>query len=208
MRFETVFFLMVLAGAFLVAGCTAEQAPEVPSGTEEDPGGVFTVKFETSKGDVLVEVHPEWAPIGAAHFRKLVETGYFDGNRFFRIVPDFVVQFGLNGDPTITRNYNLRSLQDEAVLTTNARGTLTYAKLPRPNSRTTQLFINLKANANLDADGFSPFAVVTQGMNVVDSFNAEYGQRPNQTRLTDEGNSYLESDFPRLDYIKKATIVN
>ena len=105
---RTTLFLLLVAGALLVAGCTAAPAPD---GQGDGNGGaakpaIFTVKFETSKGDILVEVHPDWAPIGAAHFRKLVETKYFDGCRFFRVVPDFVVQFGLNGDPTITRNYS------------------------------------------------------------------------------------------------------
>ncbi len=205
---RTTIFLLFIAGALLVAGCTADPAPESQSDGNEEAAkpAVFTVKFETSKGDILVEVHPDWAPIGAAHFRKLVETGYFDGCRFFRVVPNFVVQFGLNGDPTITRNYTLRSLQDDPVLTTNARGTLVYATAGA-NTRTTQLFINLKDNSRLDADGFSPFGVVTKGMDLVDQINAEYGGSPDQGRIKDEGNAYLESYFPRLDYIKMATVV-
>jgi peptidyl-prolyl cis-trans isomerase A (cyclophilin A) len=212
MRAETPLILPLLAAALLFAGCTGEQASEDrkgDNGTEASPpqaDAEFTVKFETSKGDVLIKVHPGWSPIGAAHFKELVQNGYFDGNRFFRVVPNFVVQFGLNGDPTVTRQHTLRRLKDDPVMTTNARGTVVYATAG-PNTRTTQLFINLVNNARLDGDGFSPFGEVIQGMEVVDAINAEYGQSPDQGRITDEGNAYLESYFPRLDYIRQATIV-
>lgn len=214
MRKNTVIALFLMTLILAGAGCKAKQDQEATTGgdqaaskaAEAAPLEDFTVKFETSKGDVLIRVHPRWAPIGAAHFKMLVKNGYFDGNRFFRVVPNFVVQFGLNGDPTITRNFKLRTLRDDPVMTTNARGTVVYATAG-PNTRTTQLFINLKNNSRLDADGFSPFGEVTQGMEIVDAINAEYGQKPDQGRITDEGDAYLESYFPRLDYIQKATIL-
>ena len=205
MRVTTGLFLLFFAGVFMVAGCTAEPAPEGQA--EAAPLTDFKVKLETSKGDILIQVHPKWAPIGAARFKLLVEEGYYDGNRFYRVMPNFIIQWGLNGDPAITRNFSLRRLQDEPVLTTNAKGTITYAKTKRPNTRATDLFINLKDNAFLDRDGFSPFAEVIQGMDIVESMNAEYGESPDQGRIRGDGDSYLESSFPRLDYIKKATIV-
>jgi peptidyl-prolyl cis-trans isomerase A (cyclophilin A) len=213
-RFTFMLLLMSLF-AVLLSGCPASEPPADNEIAGEEEGVVavgkdatapFKVKFEMSNGDILIEIHPEWAPIGATRFKELVTAGYFDGCRFFRVVPGFVVQFGLNGDPDITRNWTLRSLKDDAVMTTNARGTLTFATAG-PNTRTTQLFINLADNGRLDGDGFSPFGVVVEGMEIVDKINAEYGQAPDQTRITDEGNHYLKEYFPRLDYIKTATIV-
>ncbi len=210
MRVTTALPLLLitgLIGLLVLPGCTGQDSPGKQPGTNETAGQEdFKVKFETSKGDILVLVHPRWAPLGAARFRELVESGYYDGNRFFRVVPNFVVQFGLNGNPAITLKHTLRRFKDDPVVTTNARGTITFATAG-PNTRTTQLFINLKDNPQLDSRGFSPFAEVVQGMEVVDSINDEYGQRPDQGRITDEGNTYLEAEFPRLDYIRKATIV-
>ncbi len=207
-----VLTLLTFALYLAVAGCNSEVSPE--SGAEEassettEPatGPDFTVKFETSKGDILIRVHPRWAPIGAAHFKMLVENGYYDGNRFYRVMPNFIIQWGINGDPAITRNFALRRLKDDPVATTNARGTITYATAG-PNTRATDLFINLKTNAFLDSQGFSPFGEVIEGMSVIEAINAEYGEKPDQGRIKGDGDSYLESYFPRLDYIRKATIV-
>jgi cyclophilin family peptidyl-prolyl cis-trans isomerase len=208
MRVLTVLLMLVL-----LAGCTSEPAPgnQGDGKKKGEPAKAetmadFKVKFETSVGDFIVLVHPDWAPIGAAHFKMLVMNGYFDGCRFFRVAKGFVVQFGLNQDPTITRNYTLRRLQDDPVRTTNARGTIVYATAG-PNTRTTQLFINLKDNGGLDGQGFAPFGEVIQGMDVVENINDEYGESPDQGRIQDEGGSYLEARYPRLDYIKKASII-
>lgn len=167
---------------------------------------VFKVKFETTAGDFVVEVNRDWAPLGAARFEELIKAGYYDGNRFFRVVPGFVVQFGLNGDPKVAAEWERKRLKDDPVTQTNAPGTITFATAG-PNTRTTQLFINLGNNRRLDTMGFSPFGKVVEGFDVVKKINAEYGESPNQGRITAEGNAYLEKAFPRLDYIKTARIV-
>jgi peptidyl-prolyl cis-trans isomerase A (cyclophilin A) len=150
-------------------------------------------------------VHRDWAPIGADHFYELVKSGYFDGCRFFRVVPGFVVQFGLAADPAVTRKWKAPSLRDDPVKQHNVRGTLVYATAG-PNTRTTQLFINLGDNSRLDADGFAPFGVVTKGMGAVDAIFPGYGEAPQQPLIESQGNAYLEPKFPKLDYIRKATI--
>jgi peptidyl-prolyl cis-trans isomerase A (cyclophilin A) len=183
-----------------------EKAPakaEKPKSTEA-PGN-FRVKFTTSKGPFIVEVHKEWAPKGVQRFYELVNAGYFDGNRFFRIVPNFIVQFGMSGDPAMTRKWD-KNIPDDPVSQTNRTGSLTFATAG-PNTRTTQLFINLRSNQMLDSQGFAPFGMVVEGMSVVESFNKEYGERPDQGEIRNRGNAYLTAEFPRLDYIKKAEVV-
>jgi peptidyl-prolyl cis-trans isomerase A (cyclophilin A) len=165
----------------------------------------FKVKFTTSKGPVVVEVHKAWAPKGAQRFYELVRAGYFDGNRFFRIVPKFIVQFGMSGDPAMTRKWD-KNITDDPVTQTNRVGSITFATAG-PNTRTTQLFINLNSNQMLDGQGFAPFGMVVEGMPVVESFNKEYGERPDQDSIRQRGNAYLNEQFPRLDYIKKAEIL-
>lgn len=181
--------------------------PYEPPEFEGDPGETFQVAFQTSAGNFVVEVNPSWAPLGARRFRELVEAGYFDDNRFFRVVPNFMVQWGLNGDPDVTALWRNRNIPDEPVKQSNARGTITFAKTDSPNSRTTQLFINFANNSRLDEMGFSPFGRVVQGMDVVDSINAKYGERPDQGQIQSGGNAYLNEIFPDLDYIKSARIV-
>ncbi|MBL4885700.1 MAG: peptidylprolyl isomerase [Planctomycetaceae bacterium] len=166
----------------------------------------FQVKFETTKGDIVIECIREWSPIGVDHFHKAVTEGFFNDCRFFRVVPGFIVQFGINGDPKVQRKWKKNVIKDDPVTQTNAKGTLTYAT-SGPNTRTTQLFINFGDNAFLDRQGFSPFAKITQGMDVVAALNAEYGESPNQTYIQDLGNRYLKDSFPNLDYIKKATVL-
>ena len=171
-----------------------EQAPEK-----------YKARFDTSKGAFVVEVHRDWAPKGADRFYNLVKNGFFDDARFFRVVPDFMVQFGLNGDPNIQKNWANANIQDDPVKQSNKRGYITFATRGA-NTRTTQLFINFKDNASLDRQGFAPFGEVTSGMDVVDKINSQYGERPNQGSIQAEGNGYLNKEFPKLDYIKKATI--
>ncbi|MFK7821761.1 MAG: peptidylprolyl isomerase [Planctomycetaceae bacterium] len=172
----------------------------------------FKVLFETTKGNFTVEVHPEWAPNGAAHFRELVEDGFYDGCGFFRAVPNFMVQWGIAADPKMTAKWE-DSIQDDPVIQSNKRGYMTFAQTGQPNSRSTQLFINFGDNVGLDTqpNPFPPIGkVVGDGMKVVDSINKEYGEPPRdaQMRLTQEGNAYLKREMPNVDFINKATIVD
>src|SRR2546428_6598021 len=173
-----------------------EQAPEK-----------FKAKFDTSKGAFVVEVHRDWAPKGADRFYNLVRNGSFDDTRFFRVVPDFMVQFGLNGDPNIQKNWANANIPDDPVKQSNKKGYITFATRGA-NTRTTQLFINFKDNAGLDRQGFAPFGEVVSGMDVVEKINSQYGERPGPGSSQTEGNADLNKEFPKLDYIKTATIEN
>jgi peptidyl-prolyl cis-trans isomerase A (cyclophilin A) len=175
-------------------------------GTEKKVPDQFKVKFETSCGDFVVQVHREWAPKGADRFHELVSAGFYNECRFFRVVPGFVVQWGMNGDPAVYAKWKDKEFADDAVKKSNTRGRISFASRG-PDTRTTQLFINFGNNARLDELNFAPFAEVVEGMEVVDKINAEYDQRPNQGLIEEQGNEYLNKQFPKLDYIKKATIV-
>ena len=176
-------------------------AAELPKNAPDN----FRVRFTTSKGPFVVEVHKAWAPKGAQRFYELVNDHYYDGNRFFRIVPRFIVQFGMASDPAMGRKWD-KNIPDDPVTQTNRTGSVTFATAG-PNTRTTQLFINLNSNQGLDAQGFAPFGMVVEGMNVVESLNPEYGERPDQGEIRARGNAYLTAQFPRLDYIKKAEVL-
>lgn len=167
---------------------------------------VYDVKFDTTRGDFVVQVTRAWAPIGADRFYNLVKHGYFTGAAFFRVVPGFIVQFGLSADPAVNRVWRSANIKDDPVTQSNKRGTLTFATAG-PNTRTTQLFINFADNAGLDRQGFAPFGLVTSGMDVVDKIYSGYGERPDQGAVTTQGAAYLEKNFPKLDTIKSATIV-
>ena len=167
----------------------------------------YKVKFDTSKGPFTVEVHRDWAPLGSDRFYELVTTGFYDDARFFRIVPKFVVQFGISKDPKVSAHWREMNIPDDAVHEKNLRGYLTYAMGGR-DSRTTQVFINLVDNVSLDAQGFSPFGRVIDGMNVVDSLYSGYGEAPQQDLIQTQGNEYLKSQFPLMDYIRTAKIEN
>jgi peptidyl-prolyl cis-trans isomerase A (cyclophilin A) len=177
-----------------------------PAGLKERAPNVFKARFDTSAGVFVVEVHADWAPRGADRFYNLVKNGYYDGCRFFRVLPGFMVQFGINGDPAIQRNWTNATITDEKVTQGNTRGFVTFAKSSEPNSRTTQLFINFTDNSRLNRQGFAPFGKVTMGMEVVDKIYSGYGEKPDQERIEKEGNAYLTKNFLKLDYIKKATI--
>ena len=167
----------------------------------------FDVLFKTSAGEITIHVTRKWAPLGADRFYTAVKAGFYDECRFFRVVPKFVVQFGINGDPKVQKKWRESAIKDDPVTQSNKRGYLTFAKTARKNTRTTQLFISLKDNAFLDGKGFSPFAKVTKGMDIVDKIFSGYGGTPDQSRIQDDGNAYLKEKFPKLDYIKTATIV-
>jgi len=163
------------------------------------------VRFDTSKGPFVVEVHREWAPNGVDRFHELVRSGYYDDARFFRVVPNFVVQWGINKDPKVSRQWSRNYIPDDPVKGNNRQGYITYAK-SGPDTRTTQVFINLADNVSLDAQGFAPFGKVTGGIEVVQNLYAGYGQTPQQNLIQLQGNAYLESQFPQLDYIKTARV--
>ena len=168
--------------------------------------GKFVVDFQSTAGNFTVEVNRSWSPFGADRFYKLVKDGFYDQAGFFRVVPGFMVQFGLAADPIKTAKWS-KTIPDDPVVKSNSRSYVTFAKTGAPNSRSGQIFINYADNRNLDNQGFSPFGVVTKGMNSVDKINAEYGESPDQGRLTNRGNGYLKQSFPNLDYVTKATIV-
>ena len=194
----------------------AAKPPATPVRKLMDPGNLaekapatYRAKFVTSKGDFIVEVTRDWAPFGADRFYNLVKNGYYDDCRFFRVIDNFMVQFGINGDPALNVVWNSAQFKDDPVKESNQRGFITFAMSSMPNSRTTQVFINYRDNANLDSQRFAPFGKVIEGMEVVDSLYGEYQGEPsnNQPRIQAEGNAYLNKTFPRLDYIKSAVIV-
>jgi len=160
----------------------------------------------------VVEVTRAWAPLGADRFYNLVKNHFYDGAAFFRVLPGFVAQFGLNANPDVSRVWASANIKDDPVTQSNLAGSLTFATAG-PNTRTTQLFINLADNQNLDGMGFAPFGKVIEGMDVVQQFYSGYGEGaprgrgPDQGRLANEGKAYLDKNFPLLDSIKTAVIV-
>jgi peptidyl-prolyl cis-trans isomerase A (cyclophilin A) len=191
---------------------TGKAALLSPKSMTEEAPAKYKVKFTTSKGDFVVEVTREWAPQGADRFYNLVKNGFYDDTRFFRVIKGFMVQFGISGDPKLNDVMQQANLPDDPVKQSNSRGNITFATAG-PNTRTSQVFINYKDNANLDGMGFAPFGKVVTGMKTVDALNGEYGEGapggagPSQPRMQSEGNAYLQRDFPKLDYIKSAKIV-
>ena len=200
----------------------AEKAPDVSmpkkANPDLDPSAAifkkqapaeYRVRFTTTKGEFDVKVTRDWAPNGADRFYALVKSGFYDDTRFFRVVPDFMVQFGINGDPAVAAKWQNASIPDDPVKESNARGTITFATRGK-DSRTTQVFINFKKSGNtfLDGQGFSPFGKVIEGMEIVDGINAEYREAPQQPTIQKSGNAYLDAEFPNLDKIKKARILD
>jgi len=167
---------------------------------------VFKAKFTTTAGIFVVEVHRDWAPLGADRFYNLVRNGYFTNASFFRVVPGFVVQFGLSADPAVNKVWKDAKIQDDPVTQSNKRGFLVFATAG-PNTRTTQLFINFGDNSRLDGMGFAPFGTVVEGMDVVDKIYPGYGESPDQGLITDQGDAYLKANFPKIDKITLARIV-
>ena len=176
--------------------------------SDEQAPATFRARFETSQGPFVIEVHREWAPLGADRFYTLVKGGFYDGVRFFRVLNGFMAQFGLSGDPKVQAAWASANLMDEPAKQSNLRGFVTFAKESSPNTRYTMVFINYKDNSYLDADGFAPFGQVVVGMDVVDKLYGGYGRTnvPDQRRIKSEGNAYLISEYPKFDFIKTATI--
>ena len=218
------FALVCLIPMALVAGCSkpsagdavVETAPDLEPSSQtmavstdlaKGDTRVTRVKLNTTKGDIVIDVHHDWAPIGAEHFLKLVKEGFYEDVKFFRVVPNFMVQVGMNGDPEVHAKWRDQTIQDEPTKKSNEPGMVTFAKTGAPNSRSTQFFINTGSNGFLDNQGFAPFGEVVEGMDVVKSINDEYGERPDQMMIIRKGNEYLNEKFPNLDGIKSIEIV-
>jgi peptidyl-prolyl cis-trans isomerase A (cyclophilin A) len=199
-------FALALTLALFAILALAQSPLDNPAALREQAPATYKVRFDTSKGVFVVEVTRVWAPKGADRFYNLVKNGFYDNVRFFRVLSGFMVQFGINGDPAIQSAWVDANIADEPVKGSNKRGYITFAKAALPDTRTTQVFINFADNSRLDADGFAPFGQVISGMEIVDKINAEYRQTPDQGRIQSQGNAYLTQAFPRLDYIRKATI--
>ena len=199
---------------------TEPLVPEEPAATTEQPAepnadpatSDFKVEFETTVGRFVVQVHREWAPIGAQRFYELVKDGYYTDIAFFRVIEGFMVQFGIHGDPAVAAKWKDSNIEDDPVNASNMRGRITFATAG-PGTRTTQLFINYVNNERLDGMGFAPFGEVIEGMDVVEAIHSDYGEGapagrgPDQGRIQEEGNQYLRESFPGLDYILRASIV-
>jgi peptidyl-prolyl cis-trans isomerase A (cyclophilin A) len=221
MRFLTrgFFTSLLLLGVFIL-GLAARQAPTPPNYEKllnpaelnEKAPDEFQAKFTTTKGTIVIQVRRNWAPNGADRFYNLVKNGFYDNCRIFRMIPNFMVQFGINGDPKVSAAWSNATIPDDPVKQSNRKGYVSFAK-GGPNSRTTQVFINFSdENILLDAQGFAPFGTLVKGTDIVNEFFAEYldgppsGKGPEQGRIQAEGNAYLAKSFPKLDYIKSAVI--
>jgi len=220
---------------FLVAGlsCADEEKPalnsEQPSSTQlesslnpaltnpslanEQAPEQFKVEFNTTKGKIILEIHRPWSPHGADRFYNLVKIGYFEDIGFIRAIEGFMVQFGIHGNPKVSGQWHRASILDDSTVESNLRGTISFAKTNQPNSRTTQLFMNLSDNKNLDRMGFSPFGKIVEGLDVLDALHktgegAPGGPGPSQQKVRIYGNEYLRQSFPKLDYLESARILD
>ncbi len=226
-----VLVMLFISSLLLLTGCGKKEAPpkeaepvaapEIsakiltpnPAELTQAAPAKFQIKFETSKGDFVMEVYREWSPHGADRLYYLVQNGFYDGVRFFRVIDGFMAQFGYQGDPNVIEAWRNLSIPDDPVKESNLRGYVSYAKSQLPNSRSTQLFINYVNNSRLDDLGFSPVGKVIQGMDVVDGLYSGYGEGapsgsgPDQGLIQQGGNEYLNKNFPKLDYIKKAYVL-
>ena len=219
MKPTTTMLLFVICG-LLLAACGEEEVTEPtgpppglldPSQAVETAPAVFKAQFECSNGTFVIECHREWAPRGADRFYNLVKCGFYDECRFFRVMKNFVVQWGVNGDPLVSKNWRTARIPDDPrgpETPSNTTGYVTFAT-SGADSRTTQLFINYKdQNRSLDRSGFIVFGKVVQGMDVVNGIEGKYQQQPQQPSIQTQGNTYLKSTFPDLDYIKKARLLD
>jgi peptidyl-prolyl cis-trans isomerase A (cyclophilin A) len=217
-RLLSTLFAVAVATSFTLVSGRVHAAPKPyldprSSQMTQTAPATFNVQFETTQGKFVVEVHRDWAPNGADRFYNLVKSGYYDDQRFFRVLNGFMAQFGIHGDPKVAATWRAARIQDDPVKASNTRGFLTFATAG-PGTRTTQLFINYGDNSRLDRQGFAPFGQVTKGMEVVDKLYSGYGEGapsgdgPDQGRVQAEGNAYLDKDFPKLDRIKSVKLVD
>jgi len=227
------FVFVGLLSASLIGGCggeprqeaqpqdsaqTAQAAPEQPLNPLLDPGRftevapeTYRVRMETSEGTIVIQVNKAWAPNGADRFYNLVKNGYYDDTRFYRVIPNFMAQFGLNKDPYVNSAWRATAIPDDPVTQSNTRGRMTFA-MSGPNTRTTQVFINFKDNAYLDESGFAPFGEVVEGMDVVDKIYSGYGdtkptgQGVDYQQAFSQGTGYLDANYPQLTKILSTTV--
>jgi cyclophilin family peptidyl-prolyl cis-trans isomerase len=202
--------IFLLASLLMLASCSSPDNSEKKTAETAKPAateatGGYKVLMATSKGDITIEVHRDWAPIGAQRFYDLVQAGFYDNARFFRYVPNFVIQFGLAADPAVTKKWNT-TINDDPVTHINRTGSLSFATAG-PNTRTTQIFINLKTNQTLDDQGFAPFAQIVDGQDVVGKIYGGYGEQADQEAIRLKGNAYLLKSFPKMDYIRTAKVL-
>lgn len=182
-----------------------------PDDFDETAPDEYRVTLETSEGDVVIQVHRDWAPLGADRFYNLAKAGFYDDSRIYRVVPGFMAQFGLNADPYVNQAWKNEYIVDDPVVESNTRGRVAFAK-GGVHTRTTEVFISYKDNSSLDDEGFAPFGEVVDGMDVVDSFYAEYGDGPPrgdgpyQAMAQARGNEYLDAEFPELTRIVDVTV--
>ncbi len=228
-----VFAILLLAGAAALAQTPAKSTAKTPAKSAAKPAAkkaagtaaaprtgslmnpaalrakapeLFKVRLATTKGDIVIEVHRDWAPLGADRFYNLVRNGYFTNAAFFRVLPDFIVQFGMAANPAVGKVWQDARIKDDPRTQSNKRGYVVFATAG-PNTRSNQFFINLKDNPGLDAQGFSPFGVVTEGMPIAEQLFSGYGETPDQGQILEQGKAYLDKNFPKLDYIKSATVM-
>jgi cyclophilin family peptidyl-prolyl cis-trans isomerase len=173
----------------------------------------YRVRLDTTKGPIVIEVHTDWAPRGSERFHQLVTSGFYDNTRFFRVVKGQWAQFGINGDPKESARWRDRTIPDDPPRQSNTRGRVAFA-FKDANGRTTQVYISLRDNSYQDAQGFTPFGEIVEGMDVADALNSEYGEGAGggiragkQAPLFEGGNAYLDREYPRLDRIIRARIV-
>lgn len=214
-------FGAVFLGASLVSACGGERQEETPEELQnpllypnrhqDTAPDTFRAHFQTTAGEFVVEVYRAWAPLGADRFYNLVKAGFYDDQRIYRVVEDFMVQWGVHGDPLVDYQWTDELLMDDPVRESNTRGRIAFAKAGA-NSRTVEVFINYKDNPDLDGRGFAPFGEVVEGMDVVDSFYAGYGdgpprgEGPYQAQAHAQGNEYFDAEFPELDTIERAWV--
>ncbi|MFA5911723.1 MAG: peptidylprolyl isomerase [Vicinamibacterales bacterium] len=210
----TTVALALAALSMLPSGAAAQGVSlKVPASLKEQAPAAYNVRFETSAGIFVAHVERAWAPKAADRFYNLVKNGFYDGVRFYRSVPNFMAQFGLHGDPTLTAMWSRQLFSPDPVKHSNKRMTLSFAMGGNPMMASTQVFLSFRDNSSLDGQGFAAFADITEGQDVAAKIFTGYGDMPQRggkgpdtARILKEGNAYLEREFPKLDYIKKATI--
>ena len=202
--------LAAVAAAAILAGVAAASGPSLlrPASLNAKAPAVYRVRFTTTKGPFVVTVHRTWAPRGADRFYNLVRTGFYNGQRLFRVIPGFVVQWGISGKPKIAQVWQQATIHDDPVTHSNKRGTIVFADAG-PNTRTTQVFVNLGSNAALDKDGFAPFGTISSGFSTLKKLYHGYGESPSnaQAQITVHGEAFLKRHFPKLDRILKTRLL-